>query len=137
MWFCRNNLHECTLNKWQGAEIQSRKQKVIQRILELLSEFLFIHFLYMIFSFWIHLVNVSALDTLPNGKNYEISYMHGETLTHVLFAKNDFIITASIDGIIKFWKKNHVGTLDFIKSFRTFTSFLFPGGMKLPDLFSD
>lgn len=44
--------------------------------------------------------------------------MHRETLTHVLVAKNDFIITASIEGIIKFWKKNHVGTLDFIKSFR-------------------
>lgn len=58
------------------------------------------------------------MDALPTGKNYEISYMHRETLTHVLVAKNDFIITASIEGIVKFWKKNHVGTLDFIKGFR-------------------
>ena len=58
------------------------------------------------------------LDALPSGKNYEISYMHRETLTHVLVAKNDFVITASIDGIIKFWKKNNVSVLDFIKSFR-------------------
>ena len=58
------------------------------------------------------------MDALPSGKNYEISYMHRETLSHVLTAKNDFVITASIEGIIKFWKKNNVGSLDFIKSFR-------------------
>ena len=44
--------------------------------------------------------------------------MHRETLTHVLAAAKDFIITASIEGIVKFWKKNQIGSLDFIKSFR-------------------
>ena len=58
------------------------------------------------------------MNRLPSGKNYEISYMHRETLTHVLTAAKDFVITASIEGIVKFWKKNSPTTLDFIKSFR-------------------
>lgn len=61
-------------------------------------------------------------DRLPSGKNYEISYMHRETLTHVLVSQKDFVITASIEGIVKFWKKNNIGTLDFIKSFRAHSS---------------
>jgi peptidylprolyl isomerase domain and WD repeat-containing protein 1 len=63
----------------------------------------------------------SLIDKLPLAKNYEISYMHRETLTHVLSSK-DLVITASIEGVVKFWKKNNVGTLDFIKSFRAHSS---------------
>lgn len=48
--------------------------------------------------------------------------MHRETLTHVLATSKDFVITASIEGIVKFWKKNNIGTLDFIKSFRAHSS---------------
>lgn len=66
--------------------------------------------------------SVSSLDKLPSGKNYEISYMHRETLTHVLASSKDFVITISIEGIVKFWKKNNIGTLDFIKSFRAHSS---------------
>ena len=44
--------------------------------------------------------------------------MHRETLTHVLMASKDFVITISVEGIVKFWKKNNIGTLEFIKSFR-------------------
>lgn len=48
--------------------------------------------------------------------------MHRETLTHVLVAAKDFVITASVEGIVKFWKKNNVGNLEFIKSFRAHSS---------------
>lgn len=48
--------------------------------------------------------------------------MHRETLTHVLVAVKDFIITASIEGIVKFWKKNNIGNLEFIKSYRAHSS---------------
>lgn len=48
--------------------------------------------------------------------------MHRETLTHVLVAAKDFVITASVEGIVKFWKKNNIGTLEFIKSFRAHSS---------------
>lgn len=48
--------------------------------------------------------------------------MHRETLTHVLVASKDFVITASVEGIVKFWKKNNIGTLEFIKSFRAHSS---------------
>jgi peptidylprolyl isomerase domain and WD repeat-containing protein 1 len=64
------------------------------------------------------LVNIGNLDKLPAANHYEISYMHRETVSHVLSAAKDFIISVSIDGIVKFWKKNNVGNLDFVKSFK-------------------
>jgi peptidylprolyl isomerase domain and WD repeat-containing protein 1 len=68
------------------------------------------------------IVDSVILNKLPSGKNYEISYMHRETLTHVLVATKDFVITASVEGVVKFWKKNNIGTLEFIKSFRAHSS---------------
>ncbi len=48
------------------------------------------------------------LENLPSGENYEKSFMHRDIVTHVSVTKSDFIITASQDGHIKFWKKLEV-----------------------------
>ena len=45
------------------------------------------------------------LENLPSGENYEKSFMHRDVVTHVMVTPTDFIITASCDGHIKFWKK--------------------------------
>ncbi|XP_027205609.2 peptidylprolyl isomerase domain and WD repeat-containing protein 1 [Dermatophagoides pteronyssinus] len=58
------------------------------------------------------------LDNLPQSDAYERSYMHRDTIKFVLVARNThFIITASIDGHIKFWKKKAIG-IEFVKHFR-------------------
>jgi len=61
------------------------------------------------------------LENLPSGENYEKSFMHRDIVTHVSVTKTDFIITASQDGHIKFWKKAEVG-IDFVKHFRAHLS---------------
>ena len=43
--------------------------------------------------------------------------MHRDVVTHVLVTPTDFIITASQDGHVKFWKKQEVG-VEFVKHFR-------------------
>lgn len=35
---------------------------------------------------------------------YEKSFMHRDVVTHVAVAGHDFIITASADGDLRFWK---------------------------------
>lgn len=57
------------------------------------------------------------LDHLPCAEYYEKSYMHRDTVTHVVVTKTDFIITGSCDGNIKFWKKEEEG-VEFVKHFR-------------------
>nr|XP_039258573.1 peptidylprolyl isomerase domain and WD repeat-containing protein 1-like [Styela clava] len=57
------------------------------------------------------------LHNLPSTDRYERSYMHRDALTHVAVAKSDFIITTSIDGHVKFWKKKEIG-IEFVKHFR-------------------
>lgn len=44
--------------------------------------------------------------------------MHRDIVTHILSTKTDFIITASIDGHVKFWKKIEEG-IEFVKHFRS------------------
>lgn len=44
-------------------------------------------------------------SALPAGQMYERSYMHRDTVTHTVTSKAHFIITASADGHVKFWKK--------------------------------
>lgn len=44
--------------------------------------------------------------------------MHRDVITHVVTSKTDFIITASIDGHLKFWKKTDDG-IEFVKHFRS------------------
>lgn len=46
------------------------------------------------------------LENLPTCDTYEKSYMHRDVITHIIITKTDFLITASCDGHVKFWKKN-------------------------------
>lgn len=45
------------------------------------------------------------LENLPSSETYERSYMHRDVVSHVVVTKTDFVITASQDGHLKFWKK--------------------------------
>ncbi|KAG0414725.1 hypothetical protein HPB47_008096 [Ixodes persulcatus] len=58
------------------------------------------------------------LDNLPCADGYEKSYMHRDVVTHVIVTKTEFVITASCDGHLKFWKKKDDG-IEFVKHFRT------------------
>lgn len=59
------------------------------------------------------------LDNLPNGECYEKSYMHRDVITHlVVTPTTDFLVTASVDGHVKFWKKREEG-IEFVKHFRS------------------
>ncbi|XP_072379062.1 peptidylprolyl isomerase domain and WD repeat-containing protein 1 [Diabrotica undecimpunctata] len=58
------------------------------------------------------------LDSLPSAESYERSYMHRDVITHIVVTCTDFIITASCDGHIKFWKKMENG-IEFVKHFRS------------------
>jgi peptidylprolyl isomerase domain and WD repeat-containing protein 1 len=57
------------------------------------------------------------LQQLPNQDRYEKSYMHRVPLTHIEVTKTDFIITASSEGQVKFWKKEPTG-IRFYKQLR-------------------
>lgn len=58
------------------------------------------------------------LENLPCAESYERSFMHRDVVTHCVVTNSDFIVTASCDGHIKFWKKVEKG-LEFVKHFRT------------------
>ena len=65
------------------------------------------------------------LDSLPSAEQYEQSFMHRDVVTHVAVAKqSDFIITGSVDGHVKFWKKMLVN-IEFVKHFQVSKSQLF------------
>ena len=58
------------------------------------------------------------LEQLPSAEMYERSYMHKDTITHILVSlKYDYIFTMSVDGFLKFWKKVQ-GGIEFVKTFR-------------------
>eukprot|EP00039_Didymoeca_costata_P005214 m.79570 g.79570 ORF g.79570 m.79570 type:complete len:638 (-) comp12718_c0_seq2:600-2513(-) len=59
------------------------------------------------------------LDALPSGNQYERSYMHRDTVTHVVVTKTNFIITGSCDGLIQFWSKCEEGGIEFVKTMRS------------------
>ncbi|CAG05275.1 unnamed protein product [Tetraodon nigroviridis] len=59
------------------------------------------------------------LDNLPSAAMYERSYMHRDVITHIVCTKTDFIITASQDGHVKFWKKKEDEGIEFVKHFRS------------------
>jgi len=48
------------------------------------------------------------LKELPSAAMYERSFMHRDTVTHVAATPNEFILTASADGDLRFWKKTLV-----------------------------
>jgi len=77
------------------------------------------------------------LRAIPKASQYEKSFMHRDTITHVLatefnsfkkfviFFRKDFIVTASQDGHLKFWKKKHNEGIEFVKHFRCHLSIFF------------
>lgn len=61
------------------------------------------------------------LNNLPSSESYERSYMHRDIVTHIIVTKTDFVVTASCDGHLKFWKKIEEG-IEFVKHFRSHLS---------------
>ncbi|KAF8755141.1 Cyclophilin type peptidyl-prolyl cis-trans isomerase/CLD [Rhizoctonia solani] len=57
------------------------------------------------------------LDHLPSADRYSKSFMHRDVLNYVIITKTGFLITTSIDGHLKFWKKQEQG-IEFVKHFR-------------------
>jgi peptidylprolyl isomerase domain and WD repeat-containing protein 1 len=58
------------------------------------------------------------LRNLPCAQNYEHSYMHRDVVTHIVVSKaTEFIITGSIDGHVKFWKKM-AEDVEFVKHYQ-------------------
>ncbi|KAI5302699.1 hypothetical protein KEM56_000442 [Ascosphaera pollenicola] len=61
------------------------------------------------------------LASLPAGLRYSKSLMHRDQLSFVTMTPyTDFLITTSIDGFVKFWKKTPVGEggVEFVKEFK-------------------
>jgi len=57
-------------------------------------------------------------ENLPSSDSYEFSLMHRDVVTHIVVSKpTEFIITASLDGHVKFWKKMSK-TIEFAKHFQ-------------------
>lgn len=59
------------------------------------------------------------VDALPKGVRYSKSLMHKDQLISVTIAPSpaDFIITTSVDGVVKFWKKVATG-IEFAKEYK-------------------
>uniref|UniRef100_K3W5S2 peptidylprolyl isomerase n=1 Tax=Globisporangium ultimum (strain ATCC 200006 / CBS 805.95 / DAOM BR144) TaxID=431595 RepID=K3W5S2_GLOUD len=58
------------------------------------------------------------VSNLPSAAMYEKSYMHRDVVTHVAVAlETQFLITASRDGHVKFWKKMAKG-IEFVKHYK-------------------
>lgn len=58
------------------------------------------------------------VNALPASVRYSKSLMHKDQLSYVTVSPwTDFLITSSIDGVVKFWKKMPVG-IEFVKEFR-------------------
>ncbi|XP_048581177.1 peptidylprolyl isomerase domain and WD repeat-containing protein 1 isoform X3 [Nematostella vectensis] len=58
------------------------------------------------------------LQNLPSAEGYEKSYMHRDVITHLVVTETNFLVTASCDGHIKFWKKQEEG-IEFVKHFKS------------------
>ncbi|KEY65585.1 hypothetical protein S7711_09245 [Stachybotrys chartarum IBT 7711] len=58
------------------------------------------------------------VSALPKSARYSRSLMHKEQLLFVTWTPlTDFLITASVDGVVKFWKKIAQG-IEFVKEFK-------------------
>jgi peptidylprolyl isomerase domain and WD repeat-containing protein 1 len=58
------------------------------------------------------------LAALPNATRYQRSLMHRDTMSYMILTPfTNFLITASIDGHVKFWKKQESG-IEFVKHYR-------------------
>ncbi|RLN61669.1 hypothetical protein BBP00_00005253 [Phytophthora kernoviae] len=60
----------------------------------------------------------SYVNNLPTAAMYERSFMHRAPVSHVLVApETQFVVTASVDGHVKFWKKMTKG-IEFVKHYK-------------------
>ena len=58
------------------------------------------------------------MNALPSSPRYSRSLMHKDQLSFVTITPHtDFLITSSLDGVVKFWKKMAMG-VEFVKEFR-------------------
>lgn len=58
------------------------------------------------------------IAALPTATRYSKSLMHRDQLCFTTFTPlTDFLITSSVDGVVKFWKKDF-GGIEFVKEFR-------------------
>lgn len=58
------------------------------------------------------------IAALPAAARYSKSLMHRDQLCFTTFTPlTDFLITSSVDGVVKFWKKDF-GGIEFVKEFR-------------------
>ncbi|KAJ6559163.1 hypothetical protein DFH09DRAFT_1036533 [Mycena vulgaris] len=57
------------------------------------------------------------LEHLPNTDQYYKSFMHRDVINFCVVTKTDFIITTSIDGHLKLWKKQDSG-IESVKHYR-------------------
>jgi len=61
------------------------------------------------------------IAALPTSTRYSRSLMHRDQLFSIIFTPlTDFLITTSVDGVVKFWKKT-TGGVEFVKEFRAHT----------------
>lgn len=52
---------------------------------------------------------LSDMRDVPTPAHYQISFMHRSVVTHVIHSwKHAYVVTASADGIVKFWKRTQV-----------------------------
>ncbi|KAG0311165.1 Peptidyl-prolyl cis-trans isomerase cyp15 [Linnemannia gamsii] len=58
------------------------------------------------------------ISRMPSAEMYEKSYMHRDAINFVAVTRTDFIITTSVDGFLKFWKKTDQG-IEFVKQYRS------------------
>ncbi|PFH61142.1 hypothetical protein XA68_18092 [Ophiocordyceps unilateralis] len=59
------------------------------------------------------------VEAMPKSAHYSRSLMHKEQLLFVTWTPlTDFLVTASVDGVVKFWKKMAHG-IEFVKQFQT------------------
>ncbi|KAJ3570103.1 hypothetical protein NP233_g4631 [Leucocoprinus birnbaumii] len=57
------------------------------------------------------------LEHLPNTEQYYKSFMHRDVINFSVMTKTDFLITTSVDGHLKLWKKQETG-IEFVKHYR-------------------
>ncbi|KAI0172047.1 hypothetical protein GGR52DRAFT_453162 [Hypoxylon sp. FL1284] len=57
------------------------------------------------------------VQALPKSARYSKSLMHKEQISFINVTQSDFLITTSVDGVVKFWKKIAEG-IEFVKEFK-------------------
>ncbi|KZT25403.1 hypothetical protein NEOLEDRAFT_1065477 [Neolentinus lepideus HHB14362 ss-1] len=57
------------------------------------------------------------LEHLPSADRYYKSFMHRDVVNFNIFTVTEFLVTTSVDGHVKFWKKQDQG-IEFVKHYR-------------------